>query len=147
MVTGRHRWRTRLRAAAVLVAAGAVGAGCSAVESSDPVQQRDRTSTPDAPDTGGQGRDSTSGGDAAAAIAAALEARATNDPQAFVLLIGDASAACANPTAQNRLDELGVIARRWADAVADGRPKVQAVTERQLSAADWEGLAEACSGS
>lgn len=177
MVTGRHRWTTPLGASLALVVAAALGAGCSSTETSDPVQQRDRDSSPDAPDTGGHGRDSASsvdgsdtdvsaadsgdtsgggassgasggdasGGDASAAIAAALDARATNDPQAFVLLIDDARAACADPSAQNRLDELGVLAARWADALADGRPKVQAVTERQLSAADWDGLADACS--
>ena len=145
MVTGRHRWTARLGASAALLVAAAVGAGCSSTETSDPVQQRDRDSSPDAPDTGGHGRDAASGADASAAIEAALDARATNDPQTFVVLIGDARAACADPAAQNRLDELGVLAERWADAVADGRPKVQAVTEQQLSAADWDGLAEACS--
>ena len=153
MVTGRHGRLTRLGASMAL--AVAVGAGCSTAEPSEPAQQRDRVSTPDAPDTGGHGKDSAANADgvgpdrstdadASAAIAAALAARATADPQSFVLLVDDARAACVNPTARNRLDELAVLAERWADAVADGRPKVQAVTERQLSAADWEGLAEAC---
>jgi hypothetical protein len=145
MVTGRHRSRTRLGVSAAFLVAAAVGAGCSSTETSDPMQQRDRDASPDAPEVGGHGRDAASGRDASAAIAAALDARATNDPQAFVMLIDEAGAACADPAAQNRLDELGVLAERWADAVADGRPKVQAVSERQLSAADWDGLAEACS--
>ena len=137
----------------MLVLLGAVAGGCSSSDSFDPMQQRDRDSSPDAPDTGGHGNDSAgdpdagaTAGDAVAAIDAARAAQAGNDPQAFVLLLEQAQAWCPDPGASNRLAELGVLADRWAAALADGRPKVQAVTERQLAGADWDGLAQDCAG-
>ena len=136
--------------------ATAVSAGCGSQDGSAPSQQRDRASSPDAPDTGGYGSGTAPGeaGDDAAAGASeatpgdvideALSAREANDAARFATLVGQASATCADPAASQRLAEVALIADRWAQALADGRPKVQAVTEDQLADVDWAGLVAAC---
>jgi len=129
----------------VLLAASALAVvvvpGCGQTQDgpSTPVTQRDRVATPDAPDTGGHGS-----GDASALVAEAVTAWETNDPTTFVARIGQASDACADPEAGRRLSEVAIIAERWSSALADGRPKVQATTETQLAAIDWQDLAAAC---
>jgi len=143
--------------AVVLVAialAGTVLVGCGGAEDDGnaPVQQRDRVSTPDAPDTGGHGADDQAdgnrpAGDASELVAQALAAWEANDATTFAARIGQASDACSQPEANRRLGEVAVIAERWSSALADGRPKVQATTENQLAAIDWQGLAAACAQS
>jgi hypothetical protein len=136
--------RRRTWATAVTLAAGAVAlAGCGSGEpdETDPVQQRDRVASPDAPDTGGRGDSGT----AASLVAGAVAAWQSNDSDAFVTLLDEAADTCAEPSAARRLAEVTAIGQRWASALADGRPKVQATTEEQLSALDWDALAAACS--
>lgn len=120
-------------------------------DSSGDVQQRDRLASPSAPESGGNGgtdrpdQGQAGSGDVAVLIEQALEAWESNEPAAFVTLIDEAADACAQPAAARRLSEVGAIAERWASALADGRPKVQATTENQLAGLDWSGLAVACS--
>ena len=122
--------------------------GCGSQDASAPSQQRDRASSPDAPDTGGYGADEAPAGTRDAApgdvIDDALAARDANDPIRFATLVGEAGDACADAAAAQRLAEVALIADRWAQALADGRPKVQAVTEDQLAEVDWAGLAAGC---
>lgn len=139
-----RRWRRRTWATAVTLVAGSVTlAGCSVgdPDETDPVQRRDRLASPDAPDTGGQGESGT----AASLVAGAVAAWQSNDPTTFVALLGEAADTCAEPGAARRLEEVTAIGQRWSSALADGRPKVQATTEEQLSALDWDALAAACS--
>lgn len=77
----------------------------------------------------------------------AVDAWQSNDADVFVTLLGQAGEACSDPDAARRLVEVAAIGERWASALADGRPKVQATTEEQLSALDWDALAAACSQS
>jgi hypothetical protein len=58
--------------------------------------------------------------------------------------VSAAGKACPDPGAARRLGELSAIASRWSLALLDGRPKVQAVTEAQLAAVDWDALVAAC---
>jgi hypothetical protein len=141
---------TRWHRSVVLVAlAGCLLVGCTgADDDTDPMQQRDRDSSPDAPDTGGHGDsgDASAPGDVAVLIDEALLAKGDGDISTFSVLLGQASQACAEPSTARRLDEVSLIAGRWAAALADGRPKVQATTENQLADVDWTGLADACVG-
>lgn len=140
------RWH---RSVALVVLAGAVLVGCGAVDDeTDPMQQRDRDSSPDAPDTGGHGDsgDSSARGDVTMLIEQAMLAKGDGDISTFSVLLGEAARACAEPSTARRLDEVSLIAGRWAAALADGRPKVQATTEDQLADVDWTGLAAACVG-
>lgn len=147
MDTRRHRLA---RCSWVLVLALAL-TGCSGDDDPDPVQQRDRNSSVDAPDTGGHGDsgsavDGSAGGSPSALVEQALAAQADNEPTEFASLLAEAAEACAEPEASRRLVEVSLIAERWSSALADGRPKVQAVTEDQLAQIDWEQLSDACSG-
>jgi hypothetical protein len=74
----------------------------------------------------------------------ALLARDDGDIATFSALLGQAADVCAEPSTARRLDEVSLIAGRWAAALADGRPKVQAVTEDQLAGLDWDALVDAC---
>jgi hypothetical protein len=86
-------------------------------------------------------------GDAGTLIEQALDARSADDYDGFVDNLRTAAAQCPDPTTASRLDEVAEIAASWSAAVLDGRPKVQATTERQLDGVDWDGLAAACAGS
>lgn len=139
------RWH---RSVAVLACAGLLLVACGDGADDGPVQQRDRLSSPDAPDTGGHGgsADAPAPGedDAAEVIDQALAARATNDSAQFAALVSAAAQACPDERAAGRLGEVAAIAERWSSALQDGRPKVQAVTENQLAQVDWDALVGAC---
>jgi hypothetical protein len=142
--------------AALAVASTSLAACASDVpDGAGAVQQRDRLASPSAPEVGGnggsdrpsqgQGQGQGDSGDAGVLIEQALAAWESNDPTQFVSLLDAAADACQPPAAARRLSEVAVIAERWASALADGRPKVQATTENQLAGRDWSGLAAACS--
>lgn len=134
----------------MLTCAGLLLVGCNNGGADDPVQQRDRLSSPDAPDTGGHGASADppeAGEGAVALVDKALAARATNDSAQFAALVSAAAQACADPASARRLGQVAAIADRWSSALQDGRPKVQAVTEDQLAQIDWDALVAACDAS
>lgn len=138
MATRRQRWT---RALFPLVAVLAVG--CGSTEQDAPAQQRDRASSPDAPDTGGHGADDASG-DSPTLIIRALEARDEDDIEGFVDLLASAAATCPDPLAAKRLRDVSTIAEEWVKAIADLRPKATFLREQALVKVDWEQLADAC---
>lgn len=117
--------------------------GCGSSEQDGPAQQRDRASSPDAPDTGGHGADDASG-DASAEIARALQARDADDIEGFVDLLASAADMCPDPLAAKRLRDVSTIAEEWRKAIADLRPKATYLREEALTQVDWQKLADAC---
>lgn len=82
--------------------------------------------------------------DPAALVEQALQARQASDYDGFVASLRSASQACADPGTAARLGEVAEIAASWSAAVLDGRPKVQATTERLLDGVAWADLTAAC---
>lgn len=124
----------------------AVGCGGEAPAQSSRVASGAAASSA-APSAATPGVDAAASSDARALVAAALAARDAADRPGFVDGLRQAAAACADPVASARLDEVALIAARWAAAAEDNRPKVQARTEQQLTAVPWDELAAACSPS
>ena len=134
----RQRW-----AWTVVALLAALALGCGTSEQDAPAQQRDRASSPDAPDTGGYGADASSAGPPAM-VEQALAARAEDDIEGFVDLLASAADACPDPLAAKRLRDVSTIAEEWVKAIADLRPKATYLREEALGKVDWERLADAC---
>jgi hypothetical protein len=128
VATARHR------SAALLVGAAALLVGCGAAgapsDSGTPSPTAAVTPTNDA--------------DAATLVELALVARGVSDIPAFAATLRQAAQVCADPQASARLDQVAAIAQRWADSLADGRPKVQATSEALLADVPWDTLARGC---
>jgi hypothetical protein len=82
--------------------------------------------------------------DAAAEVQAAQRAWAGSDAGALVPALQRAAASCPDEATAKRLGEVAAVAQRWAQAIEDNRPKVQARTEAQLGEVDWAALATSC---
>lgn len=142
---GRGTARTAsVGAAACVLVAALILAGCAAEDSDTgrAVDDGEPLASADVPDPPSP---SPSGGDPADLVAQAVAAWEANDPSGFVARLAEARDACSDEDAARRLAEVSAIADRWSAALADGRPKVQATTENQLSGVDWEALAAGCS--
>ena len=137
----RSRWRGSV---AVLTVAGLLIAGCGESSDVDTVPQGQTLASPETSRPEGSTLPPPRQEDAAALVERALAARSANSPAEFAALVSAAGNACPDPEASRRLGQLAIIAGRWSSAVEAGRPKVQAVTEAQLVAADWDALAAAC---
>jgi hypothetical protein len=74
----------------------------------------------------------------------ALVARGVSDIPTFAATLEQAADVCADPQASARLDQVAAVAQRWADSLADGRPKVQATSEALLADVPWDDLAAGC---
>ncbi len=140
--TGRmgSRWR---RSVAGLACAGLLLAGCGD-SANDPVPQGQPLASSETAGPEGSALPPPRQEDAATLLERALAARSVNSLTEFAALVSDAGKACPDPGASRRLGQLAIIAGRWSSAVEAGRPKVQAVTEAQLAAVDWDALAAAC---
>jgi hypothetical protein len=123
VVTARHR------SAVLLLAAAALLAGCSTAGT-----------TPQASDAATPTNDA----DAATLVQLALVARGASDIPTFAATLAQAADVCADPQASARLDQVAAVAQRWADSLADGRPKVQATSETLLAEVPWDELAARC---
>jgi hypothetical protein len=129
---------------AVLAFAGLLVAGCGGSADVDTVPQGEPLASSETTGPEGSTLPPPRQEDAAALVERALAARSANSPAEFAVLVSAAGNACTDPEASRRLGQLAIIAGRWSSAVEAGRPKVQAVTEAQLAAADWDALAAAC---
>ena len=138
------RWR---RSVTGLACAGLLLAGCGGSADVDPAAQGEPLASPGASGTEGSTLPPPRPQDAATLLERALAARSANSLTEFATLVSAAGKACPDPGASRRLEQLAIIADRWSSAVEFGRPKVQAVTEAQLAAADWDALAAACAAS
>jgi hypothetical protein len=123
--------RIRGRALAAALAAAALLAGCG-------------LGTDSAPSSGST---SAATADAAVLLEAAEQAWTGSDRAALAPALRQAAASCPDPATAKRLGEVAAVAARWAQAVEDNRPKVQARTEAQLGEVDWQALAAACAPS
>jgi hypothetical protein len=125
--TRRHRSAILLAMTAVLVGCGGGGDPADPADASPAV-----AATP------------TNDADAATLVQLALVARAASDIPAFAGTLDQAAQACQDPQASARIAQLAAVAQRWADALADGRPKVQAMSEALLADVPWDTLASDC---
>lgn len=132
------------RSVAVLACAGLLLAGCGYSADVDPVAQGEQLASPETAGPEGSTLPPPRQEDAATLIERALAARSANSLAEFAALVLAAGKACPDPGASRRLGQLAIIADRWSSAVEAGRPKMQAVTEAQLAAVDWDALAAAC---
>lgn len=138
------QWR---RSMVTLASAGLLLAACSTTGQGDAVVQGGSLSSSEPSGPSGSALGPPSQDDAATLIEQALAARSANRLTEFADLVSAAGDVCPDPDAANRLGEVAVIAGRWTAALEAGRPKVQGVTERQLSSVDWNELAAACTAS
>lgn len=138
------RWH---RSVAGLACAGLLLTGCGGSADVDPIAQGEPLASSETAGPEGSTAPPPRQEDAATLIERALAARSANSLTEFAALVSAAGEACPDPGASRRLAQLGIIAGRWSAAVEFGRPKVQAVTEAQLTAADWDALAAPCAAS
>jgi hypothetical protein len=145
----RYMAARRIRSALALACAGLVLAGCGAVGGEGSAQQSEPIASARAPgaDPAGAAAAPAEGyEDAHTLVERALAVRADR-PAEFPVLISAASRACPDPDAARRLGEVARIAGRWSSALLGSFPKIQAVTEAQLAAIDWDALVSDCVGS
>jgi hypothetical protein len=136
MSTCRHRSMLALAAGVLLV-------GCSGgTPSGEPALSP--AAAPSASATTTDVATPPGGPDAATLVQQALTARDASDIPALAVTLEQAAAACADPQAAARIAQVAAVAQRWADALADGRPKVQATSEALLADVPWDALARDC---